>query len=246
MASVEPSNSVDVQAGVNPDSVQPDVRNFRLAPLRIREGTTPPDYTDNGEDVFVFGDSEDDADTVAILAGLPDAQRNGLKRAYTEAGSPALWAEPAPLSYDSAGTSEGTMGTPTAPAGPVDTVISMGVAASHLISVAADGIPLVVRPVILVVGALFESNQATLQGLITTTLDAGTPQVVTRDLWYAYGGSTSIVLPTFTVGQSGSLEVEIDLELRYRDVVADAFNIAVAAAQVIFQVIEYTSTETTP
>lgn len=246
MASVEPTNSVDVQNGANPDSVITPIRNFRLAPLRIREGTVPPDYTDNGEDVFVFGDSEVDTDPVTILAGLPDEQRNGLKRAYTEAGSPSLWAEPAPLSYDSAGTSEGTMGTPTAPAGPADTVISMGVAASHLLSVASDGMPIVIRPIALVIGALFESSQATLQGVITTTLDAGTPQEVTRDLWYAYGGSTSIVLPTFTVGQSGSLEIEIDLELRYREAVADPFNIAVAAAQVIFQVTEYTSTEVSP
>ena len=84
MASVEPTNSVDVQSGANPDSVITPIRNFRLAPLRIRQGTTPPDYTDNGEDVFVFGDSEDDTDPVTILAGLDDEQRNGLKRAYTE------------------------------------------------------------------------------------------------------------------------------------------------------------------
>lgn len=246
MASVEPSDTIDVTAGANPDSVVPVVRNFRLAPLRARQGTVPPDYTDNGEDMFIFGDSEDDTDPVTILNGLPDTQRNGLKRAYTEAGTPAVWCEPAPLSYDTAGTSEGTLGVVVGPAAAVDNLINLGVATSESVSVAADGIPLVVRPVILVVGARFETNLVTLQGVIGTEVDGGGVTDVTRDLFYAYGGSTSIVLPQAVVGQGGSLDVEIDLQILYRAEVTDPFEIEVAAAQVIFQIWEYTSTEVSP
>lgn len=247
MASVEPTNTLDVVAGANPDSVAPSVRPWRLAPLRDRQGTTPPDYTDNGLDVFLHGDPEADSSAVSVVANIPDATRNGAKRSNSEAGSDTLWCEPAPLSYDTAGTSDGTLGVLNAPAGAADDTFSLGVAASHLISVAAaPAFPLVVRPRISVIGARFESAEATLEGIITTTLDGGTPTAVTRDLWYAYGGSTVVTAPTVTVAQSGSLEVEIDLQLRYRVAVAAAFEVAVAAAQVVFEVWEYTSVESSP
>lgn len=241
MASVEPTNSIDVVDGVNPDSVAPSVRRSPISPLRIRAATVPPDYSENGVDVTLHGD--DDLDTVAltVYSGIPNDRRNGLKRSYTEEGRPALWAEPSPQSYDSAGASVGVLGTPTAPAGAAATEHSLGVAATHTVTNNGD-FPLVARPVLTVVGARFESALATLQAVITTTVDAGTPTEVVRDLFYGYGGSNTIKLPARTIAVGGgSLQIDVDLQLTYRQEVTEAFELAVAGAQVIFEIIEYTS-----
>lgn len=246
MASVEPTNTLDVVAGANPDSVAPSVRPWRLSPLRDRQGTTPPDYTDNGLDVRIHGDPDTDGTAVTVLAGLLDTARNGLKRTNTEGGDQALWAEPAPRTYDTSGASAGLLAGTQAPAGPAATESSLGVAADHVIAVGATDLPLVIRPVVTVLGALFESSQATLQAVITTIVDGGSPTEVTRDLFYGFGGSTTLVLPTGTVGQGGSLDIEVDLQLVYREEVTAAFDIAVAGCQVTFQTWEYTSSEAAP
>lgn len=242
MASIAPTDTVDVADSASPDTVEASVRRWRLTPLRERQGTTPPDYSDNGLDVFVHGDPDADGDNVSVYVGIADAQRNGLKRAYNDAGTVTLWAEPAPQTYDTAGTSAGILGTTAGPAGAAGNEIDLGVAASHSISNPASGFPLVVRPVITVAGARYESALATLRAVMTTTVDGGTPSESLRDLFFGYGGSSTIALPAVTVDPGGSYELECDLKLIYRQAVADAFEIAVAGVQVLFQVTEYSST----
>ena len=240
MASIEPTDSIDVTDGANPDAVAPSARIWRVSPIRERAGTVAPDYTDNGLDVRLLGDDEDDTVEPTVYAGIGDTTRNGVKRAYSDAGSPALWAEPAPQTYDSAGTSVGTLGDVAGPAGAADAELDLGVASTHSISNSGD-FPLIVRPVISIAGARFESPSATLRLTMTTTVDAGTPVELVRDLSYGYGGSMTVALPAVTVAVGGSYQLDAELSLIYRAAIADAFLISVAGSQVVFQVTEYTS-----
>lgn len=252
MASIEPTNSIDVVDGVNPDSVAPSSRLWRLSPFRTRQGTAPPDYTDNGDDLRLKGDPQADADPVTVLTNIADTQRNGLKRTQDSNGNIDVWAEPAPQTYDNAGASVGILGTVNGPVASAGNEIDLGVAASHSISNPATAFPLVVRPVISVVGARYDypsgataagqSPPATLRADLTITVDGGSPSTVTRDLFYGYGGSSTIVLPAVTVAAGGSYELECDLKLIYRQDTTEEFQIAVAGCQVLFQVTEYTST----
>jgi hypothetical protein len=239
MASIEPNDSIDVADGANPDAVAPSVRIWRISPIRLRSGTVPPDFTDNGNDIYLLGDDDDDTVEPSVLSGLGNSLRNGLKRTYTDEGSPSLWAEPAPQSYDSAGSSVGTVGNPTGPPGAADTTIDLGVAATHSIVNNGD-FPLVVRPVISIVGARYESPLATLRANLTITADAVVTNV-SRDLFFGYGGSNTIALPAVNVATGGSYQLDAELQLIYRQAVAEAFEFAVAGAQVVFQIIEYTS-----
>lgn len=236
MAAVEPTDTIDVVDGVNPDSVAPSLRRSPISVLRNRSGAEP------GADLMLHGDPDLDAGALTVFSGIPNDRRNGVKRAYSEEGRPTVYGEPAPQSYDSGGASVGTLGNPAAPAGDAGTEHSLGVAATHTVTNNGE-FPLVARPVLTVVGARFESPLATLQATITTTIDAGTPSVVTRDLFYGYGGSNTIKLPAQTIAVGGgSLQIDVDLKLVYRLAVADAFEIAVAGAQVIYEITEYTST----
>lgn len=240
MAAIEPTDSIDITDGVNPDSVAASVRRSPVSVLRIRNGTVAPDYSKNGADVTVLGDPDDDGADVPVYAGIADSLRNGLKRVYSAAGRPSLYAEPAPRSYDSGGTSVGTLGTPTAPAGDAGNEHSLGVAATH--SVTNDGeFPLIIRPTLTVAGARFESPLATLRATIDTIVDGDTT-TVTRDLFYGYGGSTTIRLPAQTVAVDGTLRVDMTLALVYRAAVTEPFELAVAGAQIIFETTEFTST----
>lgn len=242
MGYLEPTETIEIVEGTNPDTVAPSVRRFRLSPLRRRDVSVDPDFTEDGLDLYIHGDPDADADTLTVYTGIPDDRRNGLKRSYTESGLPAVWAEPSPQTYDSAGSSPGILGTATGPPASAGNEINLGVAASHSITNNGDFL-LVIRPVITVAGARFETPLATLRADLSTTVDAGTPSVVTRDLHYGFGGSSTIVLPAQPVATGGGqLDIECDLVLVYRQDIAEEFEIAVAGVQVLFQVTEYTST----
>lgn len=241
MAAVEQSVTAEVVDGANPDTVAVNLRRSPYSPLRARQGTAPPDHSGNGADITLLGDPDDDTDPLTIVTGVDDTTRNGLKRALTDDGRPSLWAEPAPQTYDSAGSSAGTLGTPSFPIGDAEDVHTLGVAASHSLTNPATGFPLIIRPVISIIGARFETTEATLQAVISSTLDAGTPDVLTRDMSYGYGGSFTVALPAVTLAAGSELEVECDLQLFYRVAVTAVFEASVAGCQVVFQVTEYPS-----
>lgn len=240
MASIEPTDSIDVVDGANPDAVAPSVRPWRVSPIRLRSGTVAPDFSDNGADIYLLGDDDDDTVEPTVITGVGNSTRNGLKRTYTDEGSPALWAEPSPQTYDSAGSSVGTVGNPTAPAGDAGTTHDLGVAATHTITNNGD-FPLVVRPVITIVGARYESPLATLRANLTLDLDTVVTNV-SRELFFGYGGSNTIVLPAVTVPiGGGTYQADVELQLVYRLAVTEPFVFSVAGAQVVLQVFEYTS-----
>lgn len=241
MAAIEETSLATVVAGALPDSVEVDPRVWRLAPFRPRD-PAPPDYSDAGLDLYLKGDPAADGDPVTVIA-LADSVRNGAKRVLADTGDPALWAEPSPRSFDTWGTSSGTLGVATAAAGPVDTEISLGVAASHIVSNSTD-FPYVVRAVVALVGCRFESPLATFRADVTATLNDGVDDVVStfsRDMFYGYGGSTNIILPAVTVVAGGSFTLEADLVLVYRAIVPTAFAVSVVGCQVGLQVVESTS-----
>lgn len=241
MATVDESNTISVTDGVTPDHVVPEVRPWNLSGLREREGTTPPDYSNNGLDIYRKGDPELDTTNVTIVTGISDTQRNGLQRVFADTGPVAWWAEPSPQTFDEAGTSDGILGIISGPVQTAGYEMDLGVASSVLKSNPATGFPLVARPVITVAGARYETPLATLRADLTITVDGGTPTVVTRDLFYAYGGSSTIILPNQVIDPGGSLEVEVDLKLIYRQDVAEEFEVAVAGCQALLQITEYTS-----
>lgn len=241
MAALESTSTSTVSAGSLPDSVIDEPRLWNLSPLRDRD-PAPPDYSSAGLDVYLKGDPSADADDVTVFA-LSDAVRNGLKRTLADDGSPALWAEPSPMTFDSWGSASGTLGVVEAPIGDADDEISLGVSATLTLA-NTSVFAYLLRPVVVVVGARFESAEATLVASFESTLNDGTDDTVvnfSRDLFYAYGGSTSVVLPAVSVAAGGSFQLDVDLSLVYRVAVAAAFDVAVTGAQVGFQVVEFTS-----
>lgn len=240
MASVEESATGTVNPGPNPDSVTTPPRVWQFAPIRQRN-PAPPDYSNAGLDIRRHGDPLSDATAVTSLILPNDTIRNGLKRSNNSNGQATLWAEPSPRSYDTAGTVSGTLGVVAGPAGAADNEVALGVQASHSVShPGGSDFPLIVRPIGFVWGARFESNQATLQGLIETD-HAGTVTNYVRDLSYAYGGAFTIPWPAVTVLAGQTYSWELDLQLVYREAIASAFEVQVAGAQVLFQFVEYTS-----
>lgn len=240
MASLEESASSTVSDGTAPDSIVCEPRRWQFSVLRERN-PAPPDFSNAGWSVNVHGDPLADADPVSALVLPGDNIRNGLKRSYASNGAPTLWAEPAPQTYDTAGSVAGNTGVFTGPAGAVDNVIALGGPATH--SLAHPGtadFPLLVRPVATVFGTRFESAQATLQAGITTDL-ASTVSNFVRDLSYGYGGLYTLVWPALTLLAGQTYSFTVQLQLLYRQAITEAFEVQSAGSQVLFQVIEQPS-----
>lgn len=239
MASIEETSGSTVIDGANPDSVKVDPRLWRLSPLRDRDPADPI-FTDAGLDVFLFGDPDADGDPVTV-AGVTPGIRNGLKRVYDPSGNVTLWAEPSPQTFDTGGSISGTLGgSTTGAAGGAGDVSALGVQADHDYTNAGT-YPIVIRPVITVASARMETALATLQAVVTFDNDGEVSQV-TRDLFYAYGGSTTLVFGAQTIAPGAVFDVEVDFQMTYRDEITESFEVAIGAAQVVFQVTEYSST----
>lgn len=239
MASIEETATSTVADGANPDGLITPPRVWQFSVIRERN-PAPPDFSNAGLDVRVHGDPLADGDPVSALVLPGDSVRNGLKRSYASDGSPTLWAEPAPQSYDTAGASTGNTGVLTGPAGAVDNLVALGGPAQHSITQSGD-FPFVVRPVLSVFGARFESAQVTLQAAIEIN-NVGVITNFVRDLSFGYGGSYTIVWPAVSLASAGTYTFESQLQLLYRQAVTEAFEVQVAGSQVHFQVIEYPST----
>lgn len=240
VASIEETSSTEVADGVNPDAVIVPARLWRLSPFRDRD-PAPPDYSDAGLDLFLYGDPNDDAlEVVGVALTYNALNRNGIKRVADPDGNWTVYGEPSPQAYDSFGSAGASAGVPQGPAGSSGDVVATGIDASHSIA-NVGAYPILVRPTLTVVNARFETAQATMQASIDTDL-AGAATSLLRDLWYGYGGSTSLKFPGVIVQSGDTYQFDAALQFTYRFDVADPFNYAVSGIQVGFDVIEITST----
>lgn len=243
MAGLNNTESVAVTDGTAPDSVDVNHRIWRLSPLRLRN-PAPPDYSNAGLDVFLFGDDNDetvDPDLFGVATGV----RNGAKRVADASGNYTLWTEPSPQRYDvwSSTSADLDIG---GPAGGAGGEYDLGVWAEASVD-ADDGFPLIVTPVVDVDGALMEVMEttglppaATMQAELLATL-SGTPASATRDLFYLGGGSTTLVLPAVVVPAGDSYSLRCDMKMVYRLSVDEAFTVAIQGLRIGLQCIEFTS-----
>lgn len=250
MASIDNTTGTEVTTGALPDSVDVAVRPAPLSTLRLWEPTAG--LASSGWDVGLYLDPADDDDalTLAVLdTGVP----NGLSRT-TENSRTVLWAEPSPRSWDlwSAVSQDLSIAAPT---GVTDDEYALGVGTEIELTTDDRIVPKVVRPVILLNGCFQdwmptaeEQPKSTMYGEVTLTHtpgDTGVPVVDASeiDFFYGAGGSCTYNLPAVTVDSSEgtTYKIRCDLRLRYRDDVAEVFDVSINALQVGLQVIEYTS-----